>query len=212
MDLKEEQAFSTDLEVASNHLLQNLLLQKLRAHNSIQPTWEFIVPMIDTEFVKYNGATLNFFFQKDALFYEKISEDVQVESNLHRAFNRGFELDSEDEISSEYGEGISDEIRQIIEAANRGNKELKQDYIPIQLFVAGSMKRSDICTVQCNAIPDNLYRVTISSVASDIVLHVDNEDMAMLVSGVVEAYRDYDNFMEIATGLTLELLEQNQED
>lgn len=213
MNLKEEQALSTDLEVASNHLLQNLLLQKLSMHNSIQPTWELIVPMVDTELVKYNGATLNFFFQKDALFYEKISNDVRVESNLHRAFNRGLKIvDDEDEISSEYGEGISDEIRQIIEAANRGNEELKEDYIPINLFITGSVKRSDICAIQCNAIVEGLYRITIASVASDIILHVDNEEQAMLISGILEAYRDYDNFMEVASRLTLELLEQNQDD
>lgn len=206
MNVVNDQDFSEEIKIGDNMLLQEMFLKELEMADGNQLTWELSIPMPDSEFVRYNGTTLDLVFSRDVLFYEKLSDKVEVEANLHRSFVGKSE--AQDSVIREYGSHLSDELRQII-YENESLEVQDEDWVAINLMSTGSVRRSDISTVQCNGISGGLYRVVVSSTTSDIIIHLDDVELALLVVTMVECYRDYDNFIDVATTFKLGLLEPN---
>jgi hypothetical protein len=207
MDVVNDQDFSEEIKIGDNMLLQEMLLKELEMADGNQLTWELSVPLIDSEFVRYNGTTLDLIFTRDVLFYEKLSDKVEVEANLHRSF--AGKSETQDSVIREYGTHLSDELRQIIHANESLGGPEEKEWVVINLMTTGSVRRSDISTIQCNGVSGGLYRVVISCITSDIVIHLDDVELALLVVTMVECYRDYDSFIDVATNFKLGLLEPN---
>lgn len=197
---------SEETKISGNMLVQEMFMNELDLADGDQLVWEFSIPMPDSEFVRYNGTTLDLTFSRKVLFYEKLSSTVEVEAKLHQSFMGKSE--TQDSVLRDYGTDLSDELRQII-SANESLDADEKEWVPINLMAVGSVRRSDISTVQCNGIPGGLYRVVISSITSDIIIHLDDPELAMLVVTMIECYRDYDNFIDVASSFKLELLGSN---
>lgn len=197
MNEETKQILSQGGLASGDFVSQQVLLDALRLKDEHEYFWSLIIPMSDSELVKYNGANLKMFFYKHALFYEKVSDNIEVEGNFYKGFTATSTFDIDD-VTKDYGD-VSDEIRSIVQAANY--QEEDETWKQINLFTVGSVKRSDLASVQLSLVDNNHYRLSVNSTTTDLVMYFNNKGNALTVASIIEAYRDYDNFLEVAQSL-----------
>jgi hypothetical protein len=145
-------------------------------------TFTIVVPLIDTENVKFFGGSVTLRLSPDRLSYIKSAKNAKIAP--------GFIPVEEDSIPEFYGD-VSEELADII--SNKSS--VKRDWVHILIDGKGSIPRSMIESIDYQAVPGGFYKISINGLISNITLMVKDRVFAIDLVDVLTCYRDDDKFL-----------------